>query len=444
MMDQAKRDAIIKVVKEKQVRFIHLQFTDIFGQMKNMTITASQIEKALAGEMAIDGSSSEGFVRIEESDMRLFPDLDSFVLLPWRQDGVQVARLICDVHNHDGSHFEGDPRYVLKRAIKQAADMGYTCNIGPELEFFLFHLDEKGRPTTHTADEAGYFDMGPLDRGEAARHDICLALEDMGFEIEASHHELAGGQHEIDFKYAGALETADRIMTFKLAVKTLAQLHHLHATFMPKPIYGIAGSGMHVNLSLCKKGENAFHDPKGRLELSQDAYAFIAGMLAHVQGMAAITNPLINSYKRLVPGFEAPCYLSWSVTNRSVLVRVPAARGSRTRLELRSPDPSCNPYLALALCLRAGLDGIARGLTPPAEIQENIYTMAPETRKALNIKSLPVSLKEALQYMKEDELVLDTLGRHVWTHYLRGKEKEWEEYSTRVSSWEVDKYLVLY
>lgn len=443
-MDKAKRENIIRQVKDERVRFIRLQFTDIFGQMKNITITASQLEKTLDNKMTIDGSSIEGFVRIEESDMRLFPDLDSFSLLPWHDDGIKVARLICDVHNHDGSPFAGDPRYVLKRAIKEAKDLGYTCNIGPELEFFLFYLDENGNPTTHTVDEAGYFDLAPLDRGETARQDICLALEDMGFEIEASHHELAGGQHEIDFKYAGALETADRIMTFKLAVKTLAQRHKLHATFMPKPIFGVAGSGMHVNISLNKNGENVFYDPNGRLELSKEAYSFIAGLLEHVRGMTAITNPLVNSYKRLVPGFEAPCYLSWSMSNRSVLIRVPAARGKNTRLELRSPDPSCNPYLALALSLRAGLDGIVRGLEPPAEIPENIFAMCPEKRKELNVKSLPASLEEAISYMQEDALVLDTLGEHVWTHYLRGKQKEWEEYSTRVSSWEVDKYLVMY
>ncbi|NLJ64331.1 MAG: type I glutamate--ammonia ligase [Christensenellaceae bacterium] len=443
-MDKAKRENIIRRIKDEGVRFIRLQFTDIFGQMKNVTITASQIEKTLDNEMTIDGSSIEGFVRIEESDMRLFPDLDSFSLLPWHDDGIKVARFICDVHNHDGSPFAGDPRYVLKRAINKAAELGYTCNIGPELEFFLFHLDDKGRPTTHTGDEAGYFDLAPLDRGESARQDICLALEDMGFEIETSHHELAGGQHEIDFKHAGALETADRIMTFKLAVKTLAQRHKLHATFMPKPIFNEAGNGMHVNISLNKNGDNVFYDPKGDLELSKEAYSFIAGLLEHVRGMTAITNPLVNSYKRLVPGFEAPCYLSWSASNRSVLIRVPAARGKSTRLELRSPDPACNPYLALALCLRAGLDGIERGLEPPAEIPENIFTMSPEKRKAMNVKSLPASLEEALACMQEDALVLDTLGEHVWTYYLRGKQEEWKEYSTRVSSWEVDKYLVMY
>ncbi|MDD4079832.1 MAG: type I glutamate--ammonia ligase [Eubacteriales bacterium] len=443
-MEQAKREAIIRRVLDEQVHFIRLQFTDIFGQMKNVTVTASQIEKVLDNEMTIDGSSIEGFVRIEESDMRLYPDLDSFALLPWEQNGVKIARLICDVHNHDGSPFVGDPRYVLKRALKEAEDMGYTFDVGPELEFFLFYLDEKGRPTTHTGDEAGYFDLGTLDRGETARQDICLALEQMGFEIEASHHEVAAGQHEIDFKYAGALETADRIMTFKLAVKTLAQKHNLHATFMPKPIYGIAGSGMHTNMSLRKGPKNEFYDPAGRLQLSSEAYSFIAGLLEHVQGMAAITNPLVNSYKRLVPGYEAPCYLSWSVTNRSVLIRVPAARGQRTRLELRSPDPACNPYLALALCLRAGLDGIKRGLTPPAEVQENIFAMEPRQREAMDIRSLPTTLKESLAYMQADPLVLDTLGDHVSRHYIRGKEAEWEEYATRVSSWEVDKYLVLY
>jgi glutamine synthetase len=443
-MEQTQRETIISRVKEEQVHFIRLQFTDIFGQMKNVTVSASQIGKVLDNEMTIDGSSIEGFVRIEESDMRLYPDLGSYSPLPWQEDGVKVARLICDVHNHDGSPFVGDPRYVLKRALKEALDMGYTFNVGPELEFFLFHLNEKGHPTTHTGDEAGYFDLAPLDRGEAARQDICLALEQMGFEIEASHHEVAAGQHEIDFKYAGALETADRIMTFKLAVKTLAQRHNLHATFMPKPIYGIAGSGMHTNMSLCRDGKNVFFDPAGRLQLSSEAYSFIAGLLEHVQGMAAITNPLVNSYKRLVPGYEAPCYLSWSVTNRSVLIRVPAARGQRTRLELRSPDPACNPYLALALCLRAGLDGISRKLTPPAEIQENIFSMAPEHREKMGIRSLPGTLKDSLAYMQADRLVQDALGEHVSRRFIRGKEKEWEEYATRVSSWEVDKYLVLY
>ena len=443
-MSSKKREEIRQLVKEQGVQFIRLQFTDIFGQMKNVSINSSQLERALDNEITIDGSSIQGFMRIEESDMRLFPDLDTFSLLPWRPEGHQVARLICEVRTHAGNPFAGDPRTILRRALKKARDMGYTFKVGPEAEFFLFHLDSLGRPSTQTGDEAGYFDLSPLDRGEACRQDICLVLEQMGFEMETSHHESAAGQHEIDFKYTDALRTADNIMTFKLAVKSIAQRHHLHATFMPKPIYGIAGSGMHTNMSLHRDEDNVFFDPGDRLQLSREAYAFIAGLLEHVRGMAAITNPLVNSYKRLVPGFEAPCYLAWSGTNRSVLIRVPSSRGNSTRLELRSPDPSCNPYLALALCLRAGLDGIERGLTPPREVPENIFDMTQKERDNRGILSLPTNLKEALEFMRQDSLVLDTLGEHVYTHYLRGKEAEWQEYATRVSSWEVDKYLVLY
>lgn len=339
----------------------------------------------------------------------------------------------------------GDPRHVLKRALKRAEEMGFDAfNVGPEAEFFLFQTDDEGKPTTRTNDEAGYFDLGPLDHGEGTRREICMALEQMGFEIEASHHEVAQGQHEIDFKYADALRTADNIMTFKLAVKTLAQKNGLHATFMPKPIFGINGSGMHTNMSLFQGGKNAFYAPDDPKGLSKEAYSFIAGLLAHVKGLAAVTNPLVNSYKRLVPGYEAPCYLAWSASNRSALIRIPAARGQSTRVELRSPDPACNPYLELAVCLAAGLDGIEKGLTPPPEVTENIFDMNAAARKAHGIDSLPDSLEEAIHALEADPLVLDTLGEHVAANYIEGKRKEWEEYRTRVSSWEREKYITNY
>jgi len=443
-MSKYTREDIVRLINDEDIKFIRMQFTDIFGQLKNVAITVSQLEKALDNQIALDGSSIEGFVRIEESDQYLYPDLDSFNILPWRPQYGKVARFICDVHNPDGTPFIGDPRYVLKRVVKEAADMGYTFNVGPECEFFLFQTDDAGNPTTKTDDEAGYFDLGPLDRSEDTRREICLMLEEMGFEIEASHHEVAAGQHEIDFKYAEALQAADNIMTFKLAVKTLAQKNGQHATFMPKPIYGIAGSGMHTNMSLFRDGKNAFYDENGHKGLSQEAYSFIAGLLKHARGMCAITNPLVNSYKRLVPGFEAPCYLSWSASNRSTLIRVPASRGQSTRIELRNPDPSCNPYLALAVCLAAGLDGIKNGLEPPAEVLENIYMMDGPTRAKHGIASLPGSLEEAIEELKKDELIKATLGKHVFHQYVLGKQAEWDDYKRRVSNWELEKYFVIY
>ncbi len=443
-MSYTKED-IIRMVKEEDIAFIRLQFTDIFGQLKNVAITTSQIEKAVNNQIMFDGSSIEGFVRIDESDQYLYPDLDSFAIFPWRPNQGKVARLICDVHNPDGAPFAGDPRGVLKRVLQKAKDMGYDAfNVGPEAEFFLFQTDDEGKPTTKTNDEAGYFDLGPLDHGESTRREICMALEQMGFEIEASHHEVAQGQHEIDFKYADALRTADNIMTFKLAVKTLAQKNGLHATFMPKPIFGINGSGMHTNMSLFRDGKNVFYDPDGPKGLSKEAYSFIAGILSHVKGFAAVTNPLVNSYKRLVPGYEAPCYLAWSASNRSALIRIPAARGQSTRVELRSPDPSCNPYLAFAACLAAGLDGIEKGMTAPAEVTENIFAMDQATRAAHGIDSLPGSLEEAVKALEADPLILDTLGEHVASNFIEGKKKEWEEYRTRVSSWEREKYMINY
>ncbi len=438
------REDITRIVKDEGVEFIRMQFTDIFGQLKNIAITSSQLDKALDNLMMIDGSSIEGFTRIHESDQYLYPDLNTFTILPWRPQVGKVARFICDVYNPDGTPFIGDPRYVLKKILKRAADMGYSFNVGPECEFFLFETDKDGRPTNKTGDEAGYFDLGPVDHGEMTRRAICLNLEQMGFEIEASHHEVAPGQHEIDFKYADALTAADNITTFRMTVKTLAQINGLHATFMPKPVYGINGSGMHTNMSLFKDGVNIFHDPDGVKGLSREAYNFIAGILKHVKGMTAVTNPLVNSYKRLVPGYEAPCYLAWSASNRSALIRIPASRGQGTRVELRSPDPSCNPYLALALCLAAGLDGIENNLTPPVEITANIFDMDAATRLEQGIDNLPGSLEEAIFALESDELMAATLGEHVFPLYCAGKLKEWEAYRVQVSSWELEKYMITY
>ncbi|MBR2552831.1 MAG: type I glutamate--ammonia ligase [Erysipelotrichaceae bacterium] len=439
------KNDIIRLADEEKIEFIYLQFVDIFGQLKNVTITRSQLAKALNDQIMFDGSSIEGYSRINESDQYLRPDLDTWVVLPWRNEpGKKAARLICDVYNTDGTPFVGDPRYILKKQLKKAADHGYTFNVGPECEFFLFTLDENGKPTTAADDEAYYFDQAPLDHGNDIREDICVHLEKMGFEIEASHHESAAGQQEIDFKYADALKAADNIMTFKLVVKTLAQKHGLHATFMPKPVFGINGSGMHVNMSLFKKGKNIFDDPKGVNGLSEKTYQYIAGILNHIKNMTAITNPLVNSYKRLVPGYEAPCYVSWSASNRSTLIRIPASRGNSTRIELRSPDPSCNPYLALAVCLAAGLDGIEKQMKPMKENTENLYLMEQSVREQKGIQSLPGSLEDALELLAKDKLLLEVLGDHVYTQYVKGKKKEVDEYRTRVSQWEIEKYLMNY
>ena len=439
------KEEILQIVQEEEIEFIRMQFVDIFGQLKNVSITASQIQKALNNQIMFDGSSIEGFTRIDESDQYLYPDLRSFAIFPWRLSQGKVARLICDVYNTDGTPFIGDPRGVLRRVIQKSKQMGFdTFNIGPELEFFLFETDEEGRATTRTKDQASYFDLGPLDQGESTRREICRMLEEMDFEIEASHHESAAGQHEIDFKYVNAMDGADKIMTLKLAVKSIAQKNGLHATFMPKPLFGVAGSGMHINMSLFRNGINLFYDPADPRGLSQTAYSFIAGLLEHAKGFTALTNPLVNSYKRLVSGYEAPCYKAWSASNRSALIRIPASRGNTTRLELRSPDPSCNPYLAVAACLAAGLDGIERGLTPPPEIPGNIYEMDAATRSSFGIESLPRTLEEALEELQKDALIMDVLGEHVAAHYIKGKHREWEEYQTRVSNWELEKYLVTY
>ena len=444
-MSRYTKDDIFRMVEEEDVEFIRLQFTDIFGTLKNIAITSSQLEKALDKKCMFDGSSVEGFVRIEESDMYLYPDYDTFEIFPWRPQQGKVARLICDVYTPDGKPFEGDPRWILKKTIKEANEMGYRFDVGPECEFFLFHTDDNGLPTTLSHEKAGYFDLGPNDLGENIRRDMVLTLEDMGFEIEASHHEVAPAQHEIDFKYDEVLKTADNIQTFKMTVKTIAKRHGLYATFMPKPKFGISGSGMHINMSLAtEEGKNIFADENGKIGLSDDAYHFIAGIMKHARGMSAITNPLVNSYKRLVPGYEAPVYIAWSAKNRSPLIRIPASRGNGTRVELRNPDPTANPYLVLALCLAAGLDGIKNKIEVPESVDCNIYEMTPGERRAAGIENMPADLKEAVDCLVADEFLCSVLGEHITTKYVEAKMKEWENYTTRVSQWEIDEYLYKY
>lgn len=445
-MGKYTKEEILRIADEQNVSFIRLQFTDILGAVKNVAITRSQLEKALDNNCMFDGSSIEGFVRIEESDMYLYPDYDTFTVLPWHADKGQgrIARLICDVYKHNREPFEGDPRYILKKAIARAKKMGYTFNVGAECEFFLFKFDAEGKPTVETDDRGGYFDYGPADLGEGCRRDICHVLEEMDFEIEASHHECAPAQHEIDFKYAEAMRAADDVVTFKYVVKSIAQRHGLHATFMPKPVYGIAGSGMHTNMSLFKDGKNIFYDPEDEINLSKEAYSFIAGIIEHIKPMSPVLNPLVNSYKRLVAGYEAPVYIAWSAKNRSPLIRVPSARGSSTRVELRSPDPSCNPYLEMALCLHAGLDGIEKGLACPPPTDHNIFDMNEQQIKEAGIELLPTSLEEATDYFENDKFIMENLGEHVYSKYLEAKKEEWRAYRRRVSQWELDRYLALY
>lgn len=440
-MSKYTKQDIINLVTENDVEFVRLQFTDMFGTLKNVAITASQLEKALDNKCMFDGSSIDGFVRIEESDMYLYPDLDSFEIFPWRPQQGKVARMICDIYRPDGTPFLGDARYVLKRVLKEAAAMGYSFDVGPEIEFFLFHTDDEGQPTTITHEKAGYFDVSPLDLGENARRDMVLTLEDMGFEIEASHHEVAPAQHEIDFRYENALKTADNIMTFKLVVKTIAKRHGLYASFMPKPLTNVDGSGMHINMSLSKDGRNIFAKADGKLGLSDEAYYFIAGLLKHARGMSVITNPLVNSYKRLVPGYEAPVHVAWSTINRSPLVRIPAARGASTRIEYRSPDPSANPYLVLAACLAAGLDGIRNKLAPPPSIDSNLYDMSKEEQISTGTQYLPEDLMAAVEAFEEDELIRNVLGEHVAEKYIEAKRNEYGNYREQVTAWELNEYL---
>jgi len=437
------REDIMRMVEEEDVGFIRLQFTDIFGTMKNVAITTSQLEKALNNQCMFDGSSIEGFARDEDSDMYLYPDLNTFEIFPWRPQQGKVARFICDVYKADGTPFESDPRYVLKKVIKEAADMGYTFDVGPECEFFLFHTDDAGLPTTISHEEASYFDLGPLDLGENARRDMVLTLEDMQFEVEKSHHEVASAQHEIDFKYDEALATADNIMTFKLVVKTIAKRHGLHATFMPKPKYGVCGSGMHTNMSLSRDGVNIFTDKSDPNGLSREAYYFMGGLMKHIKAITFITNPLVNSYKRLVPGYEAPVYIAWSAKSRTPLIRIPAVceSESNTRVELRSPDPSANPYLALAVCLEAGLDGIRNKVMPPESVDCNLFEMTEEERANAGIEALPGSLLEAMREFEKDELIQGVLGEELAKKYVKAKVKEYADFRGQVTDWEIAKYL---
>ena len=444
-MGKYTKEDIKRLIEEKNVSFIRLQFTDILGTIKNVEIPVSQLDKALENKMMFDGSSIEGFVRIEESDMYLYPDLDTFVVFPWTSEKGKVARFICDVYTAKGEPFAGDPRNNLKRILKKMEEMGFSSfNLGPEPEFFLFKLDAKGEPTLEVNDHGGYFDLAPTDLGENCRRDIVLELEEMGFEIEASHHEVAPGQHEIDFKYADAVTACDNIQTFKLVVKTIARKHGLHATFMPKPLFGEAGSGMHFNVSLFKGKENAFYDESTELGLSETAMQFMAGVLAHVQGFTAVTTPTVNSYKRLVPGYEAPCYVAWSAQNRSPLIRIPSARGLSTRVEVRSVDPSANPYLAMAVILEAGLEGIRQSLTPPAAINRNIYVMSEEERQANGIENLPAALDDALTLLAKDQVAQEALGEHIYANFKEAKEIEFDMYRTTVHQWERDQYLKMY
>jgi len=440
------REEIMKIIEEQNVNFFRLQFVDIFGFMKNVALPISQIKKALDGQMMFDGSSIDGFVRINESDMYLKPDFDTFVVLPWRsREGVNAARIICDVYKADGTPFEGCPRVNLKRVLAEAKALGYTMNVGTECEFFLFQKEEDGSLSTRTNDVAGYFDVDPDDTGINCRREIIDTLEAMNFEVEASHHEVAEGQHEINFKYADALTAADNTLTFKWVVRSIAARHGFHATFMPKPVFGINGSGMHTNQSLfTQDGRNAFFDENGPLQLSKTAYHYIAGIVKNARGFTAVTNPLVNSYKRLVAGYEAPVYVAWSASNRSAMIRIPASRGLSTRTEVRCPDPACNPYLALAIMLKAGLDGVVNQLEAPPAVNVDIFEMTKAEMDAEGIACLPASLKEALEALQENPIGKEALGNHIFNKYIEGKEKEWDAFRMAVTDWEVKTYMKNY
>ena len=439
------KEEILRNAREEGVNFVRLMFTDLFGVIKNVEIPVRQLEKALNNEMMFDGSSIDGFARIQESDMYLHPDLNTWMIFQWNQGEAKIARLICDVYTVDGQPFEGDPRGRLRKVLGELKELGFPqLNLGPEAEFFLFKLNEDGRPSRETNDNGGYFDFAPLDSAENCRRDIVIELEKLGFQVEASHHEVAPGQHEINFKYDEVLAACDKIQTFKLVVKSIARKHGLYATFMPKPIAGVNGSGMHCNVSLFNEdGSNAFFDENGPHQLSELAHHFLAGILRHVRSFTAITNPTVNSYKRLVVGYEAPVYVAWSASNRSPLVRVPAARGMGTRLELRSVDPSTNPYLALSVILAAGIEGIKGKLTPPPSMCDNIFSMTEEELAANNIAALPQTLEDAINLFKKDEIMQKALGSHITSRFVAAKTKEYDEYRMAVHSWELKRYMSL-
>ncbi len=440
------RAEILKTVDKHKVRFLRLQFTDLMGTLKNVEVPRSQFEKALDGQIMFDGSSIEGFVRIEESDMLLVPDLETFQVNPWTsEDGTRVARLICDIYRPDGSEFDGCPRLALKRQVAAAKARGYRMVAGPEAEFFLFQKDPDGATLVETHDVGGYFDLTPVDRGEECRRDIVVVLEAMGFEVEAAHHEVAPGQHEIDFKYSEAISCADNVATFRFVVKKVALDHGLHATFMPKPLVGVNGSGMHCHMSLLdRRGRNAFWAKTAERELSKVALGYIGGVLRHAKAFVAVTNPLVNSYKRLVPGYEAPTNIAWSEKNRSPLVRVPAKRGMSTRCEVRVPDPACNPYLALTVMLAAGLDGVANKMDPGAPVNKNIFAMSQREKRRRKIDELPADLNEALDNLEKNKVVLGALGEHIAQHFIQAKRMEWHDFIAHVHPWERERYLQAY
>lgn len=432
-MNQYNREDIIRMAQEEDVEFIRLQFTDVLGKLKNVAVTYSQLEKIIDNRCSFDSASIDGLTKAKQPKLFLHPDLNTFTIFPWRPQQGKVARLICDLYTPQGESFDGDSRYVLKKALSEAAKKGYTFEVGPKCEFFLFHTDENALPTTKTHEKAGYFDCGPMDFGENARRDIVLTLEDMGFEIESSHHEKAPAQHEVDFKYDEALAAADNIMTFKLAVKMVAKRHGLHATFMPKPKFGVDGSGMHLSMSLIKDGRNIFYDPNGEQGLSKEAYYFMAGIMKHIKAITAITNPLVNSYKRLVPGFCAPTTVGWSMDNENSLFGIPFEEGENTRIELRSPDPTANPYLALAVCLMAGLEGMEEKLELPKNKE-----------RAGRGKGLPSSLMEAVLELEKDTFIQNVLGKELCKHYIDLKKAEWQDYTSQITEWEIAKYLDQY
>ena len=435
------KEEILEIIEEEDVEFIRLQFTDMFGVMKNVAITVSQLEKALNNQCKFDGSLIEGFARVEESDMYLYPDLDSFTIFPWRPQRGKVARFICDVRRIDGTPFAGDPRYVLKKAIQDAKDMGFDAIAEPECEFFLFESDDEGNPTNITHEKAGYFDVGPADTGENARRDIVLNLEEMGFEVIQSYHEIAPGQHAIVFAGDNALKTADNIVTFRFAVKSIAKRHGLHATFMPKPNYGVNGSGMHMHIELRKDGKNVFADANDENGISKIAYQFMAGIIKHIKGTVAITNPLVNSYKRLVPGYDAPIYIAWSKKNKSSLMCISDVKGDKTRVEIRCPDSAANPYLTLATYIEAGLDGIRNNLELEPQVEDNIFKMDKEEIRERGIEVIPDNLYDAITELKKDEYIKNVLGEHIYKNYTKTKVKEWQHYRTQVTKWEIDQYL---
>jgi len=436
------REYVLRRAKELDVKFIRFWFTDILGSLKSFSITVEELEKALDEGMGFDGSSIEGFARIDESDMLAVPDPSTFVLLPWRpRERHTVARMFCDILTPDHKPFEGDPRYVLKRNLERAAAMGYNYYVGPELEYFYFKSAE-GAP--EPLDHGGYFDLTPLDMASDLRRDTVLTLEEMGIAVEYSHHEVAPSQHEIDLRYTDALTMADNAMTYRLVVKQIALNHDVYATFMPKPLMGENGSGMHVHQSLFSGGRNAFHDPNGSHFLSETALHFIAGLLKHAPAITAVTSQWVNSYKRLVPGYEAPVYLSWAIKNRSDLIRVPVYKPGKeeaTRIEYRAADPACNPYLVFSVMLAAGLDGIRNKLEPPAPVEENVFEMSEEERKRRDIGTLPGSLEEAVRLMEESDLVREALGDHVFESFIKNKKIEWDNYRTRVTDYEIKRYL---